>query len=423
MLSTRKAIEAFSVDAGAFAVDLDISQTVGDPNLDPGTELIRLTPPEGVTAPVIRLERSALEFQTGTAVVEGLQEFPQTRDVDFEFVPAAGCPDPAGSDCDRVRVGGRATLVATEVFGLGPGFFASYSVGPVEIEEGQRLTTSLLPGVYRVRFQPHDGSGLALVDQGAIEIGASDRIFRRVIPIPEARSVFGTAHSPMPDVALDGSTAQLLPSPSYRLRCRGADADSAGCTAGVVAVLDNAKGESYWPPRPAGATLSDGSFEITNVDCGECVDLRGALYDFTVRTPAESHLPWFIFPDLEVASSDVQLGKGREQLEVPLPIIHHGTLAAGRSPSAAEVVPGATLRAYVLRGRDRRVVDDPERFEACLGLGPPGTVPPDRSEYDCDLAFLQIAETVADDNGAFMLAVPASIYAPPSSDPEEAAAQ
>ena len=134
-LSTARQLEAaVAVDDHAeYAVELQYSAPIGD-LADTAQDLVRLSPPEGVAAPAVLMERAGLELFAGEAVIEQLQELPSA-------ITLEGRVERANTEPASASV----TLRATALDFLEPGTLASYQ-RTVETDEQGRFQVELLPG-------------------------------------------------------------------------------------------------------------------------------------------------------------------------------------------------------------------------------------------------------------------------------------
>lgn len=126
------------------------------------------------------------------------------------------------------------------------------------------------------------------------------------------------------------------------------------------------------PPRPASALTENGHFQL-HVD--------GGTFDFSIAAPQSSGYPWLVRPRQIVAlpTADAAPVVSLDPFQLQMPAIVRGTVTG----ADGQVLPGATVRAWI-------GVSDPKNPKA-----PPSAV--------------QIAETVADDQGVYVLLLPPSI--------------
>ncbi len=290
--------------------------------LPSGTELVKLAPPEGLTAPVIIVQRNVLElFQEGRGVIDQLAQLPTPVKVTGQ-VSVQDQPE---------GVAATVTLVAKELRAIGAGTVAAFE-RVVESDASGQFEVDLLPGSYRVIATPAPDTGLA-VTEVVWEIAADT------------------------DVQA-GKTVELGPSPVLR----GAVMDFAGRAVGGVAVqaaaspaptfvdvLDRALGHLPVVPQAEGTvSRADGAFQVT-CDPG--------TFDLWVRPEANSGFAWMVRPAVEVGKADVKLGT----VQLPLPVEYRGTLRS----SDVDSLPSALVRAYAyVAGRE--LTNDPSKATAVV---------------------------------------------------------
>jgi hypothetical protein len=403
-LSVRETISkewAFSSPTGGieYRIDLDYS------NLGtPGSELIRLSPPEGVLAPVIRLALSGLiAADVAEARIGKLDLFPAPvqleawvwRETEFE----RSLPD--------VPVAATVTLTATELDGIEPGIFASFST-TIQVTESGRLSVAVMPGEYRVRVVPEVGSGLSAFEttleapcvkdptdpSRCIPRESNEPIVvqaGKTILVPDAATVTARLVSPFDIGAVEGAQVVGLPA---LMRIRRCEVDAGECTPTSADVLDLSLGEDAFVPRTATSLVEHGAFTIDGADCAFCEPGLGAVYDFYVRPQDGSGYPWALQSGVEIAA-DTDLGA----FPLSLPILHRGTVQVPQGETAVPIA-GALLRAYVARDAFGRLVDP--SLPACAETSRP-------TKSACVLSLLQVAETRAGDDGAFDLFLPSRV--------------
>ncbi len=401
---------ASSATAVGYVAHLAVSTIVGGDPLTSAQELVRLTPPSTVVAPVIQLERSALEANSspGVAVTPVIGPFPGPVELGSWVWSADSVRTMMNPP---VAVPSTVSLTATSLTGVPDGIFAAFST-TVKVGPSGTLAATVLPGEYRVRAVPDVGLGFAAT-QTSIDVACSHVASGpdgcapaiagqspqpetgKTLLMPEAATLTGSIYAPFGNQRVDGATVEVLPASIGSRQC---DADG-GATCGQVAtVLDEALGQDAFVPRSASAVATNGRFTLAEVDCGGCTSGTGALFDLSVRPPDGSGFPWFVDPGVTV-SADIDF----KTLAIPLPIIQRGVVEVLQGTTAEPVsVPGALIRAYVLRDNLGAVVDSPGTLSSC-------TSPGATSAARCIRSALQVAETRADGDGTFMLVVPASL--------------
>jgi hypothetical protein len=313
--------------------------------LPTGTELVRLAPPEGLTAPIIIVQRNVLElFHEGMGLIDQLELLP----VPVKVTGQVSVQDqPEG-------VAATVTLVATELRAVGAGTVAAFE-RVVEADSSGQFEVDLLPGTYRVVATPMADKGLATAEAVWEIATGNDVQAGKVVelgPSPVVSAdVFDFAGNPVAGMAVQAAAS---PSSTYL------DVD----------VLDRALGQSSPVVPRAQGTVSqdDGSFEVM-CDPG--------TFDLWVRPESSSGFAWFVRPGVQVEAPGVDLGNVR----LPLPVVYHGTLTSGD----VAWLSSALVRAYAyLEGA--KLTNDPSKATAVI----------------------QIAETRTDEQGRFNLLVPAS---------------
>jgi hypothetical protein len=291
--------------ADQYAVELDFSPVVGD-DTGPGEELVRLSPPEGVVAPAILMERAALELFEGEAVIDHLAELP-------EPIVLEGRVETENAEPVQATV----TLVATELDSLKPGTLASYQQ-TVEADAEGRFEAELLPGTYRVLAVPLVDSGLAVFDESWEVASKPQHQAGRTVLLPEGAKLVGNVVSPAGE-PVAGASVHAVSSPSN----------------GNVGALERALGEAPFVPRAASVlTRETGHFEVA-ADPGS--------YDVSIRPPEEAGFAWLVRPNVPVPE-----GAALGEMRLPLPVVYEGTLLVREDV----VLPEALVRAYILLGSD-----------------------------------------------------------------------
>ncbi|MEO7034476.1 MAG: hypothetical protein ABI548_11280 [Polyangiaceae bacterium] len=335
---------------------------VGDTSASSAQELLRLSPPSGVTAPTILLARSALGlFDANRGTLSQFSSLPVPVHVRGQ-VTALATPRP---------VAATVTLVATTITGIEPGVLASF-VRTFRVGDDGQFDLDLLPGTYRVLAVPT----VALSAQD----GSSDA------PLSEVTTEWVVPSSPATQA---GKVIEL----SQALLVSGEARDSNGtpvATALVEAVastavlqhdvLHEALGEITAVPRAStGTVMASGSFNLL-ADSG--------TFDVSVRPQAGTGFAWSVVPAVGVGTTpETSAGVNLASLLSPLPVQYGGTVTVpGATADSAVAVPGALIRAYAytLKGS---YTSDPAKADSVV----------------------QIAETRADDTGGFKLLIPASL--------------
>jgi len=351
VISTRALLsDTNSVVTGAireYSVALNVS--LGSMlSVSPGSELVRLSPPEGKTAPVLYAEREGLElFSKG----QGAIEIPTAigRSVTVQgLVAGIRLGESGGSG-----VSASVTFVATELVGFSNGLLAAFS-RTVEADPEGRFTADLLPGTYKVRAVPKAESDFAATEVSwsvseapAVQTGKSIEIKPKVTIQGLALDLRGRPARGMPVQVVPSADMQSVPALQRLILPEGV------------------------APRGGTATLNSLGEFVLPTDPGQ--------YDISIRAPDQSGFAWLVRPRLTV----LQPGLDLEQMTLPLPIVFEGGVRAG----STEFVPGALIRMYLYLDAQGRYVDVPAKAASVV----------------------QVAECRADSRGNFNLYVPAKL--------------
>ncbi len=286
-----------------YQIDLDYSAPIGDTDVA-AQDLVRLSPPEEVTAPAVLMERAGLELFAGEAVIEHLRELPQA-------ITLEGRVERTNAEPALASV----TLRATALDFLEPGTLASYQRTVETIPDG-RFQVQLLPGSYRVTVVPPLESELAVV-QAEWDVAGEPAIQAgRTITLPDGPRLIGNVLTPSGEALV------------------GAHLQSVAATSNAnTSVLQAALGEAPFVPRAnSGVTDSAGRFALL---------ADPPSVDVSVRPGAGSGFAWLVRPNVPVTVPD-NFDLGRMALPLPVPYSGFVTVLDG------VVLPGALIRAYVL---------------------------------------------------------------------------
>jgi hypothetical protein len=425
LLSKREIVPADGNVAIAYS-DVLVRESDGVVHEDPGQGLVRLTPPVGVTAPVIQFVRSGLEALSSPnyGVTPPLGPFPAPVHVQGWVYRA--------DEYERgesVAVPSTVSMVATKVPDVSAGIFATFSTEAVVDEKTGSFDAQVLPGDYRVRVVPRRGLGLAALETtlavrcvpDPTEPGRCASIGSpspradggppldagKTLLVPRAAAVSGTVAAGFGGGKVDDATVQALPAAFGKRLCVLADGGldaggpDAGCAVSRLGVLDIALGEGGFVPRSASAPTVGNSFTMTEVDCGGCGKGPPAYFDMSVRTLDGSRFPWLVRTGVAV-ESDLNLGP----LALPLPIVQQGVVDIPNGPAEKPIpVAGALITAYVMRNDLGAYVQDPNGLKSCTSVGS-GPMQPD---VRCIRSVLQVAETRSTNDGSFELVLPSTI--------------
>ncbi len=317
--------------------------------------LVRISPPDGVTAPVVLQARSGLGLSSANSGTISELTLPSSVHISGQ-VTVNETPSTSTATV---------TLVATQLDGIEPGVFTSFVRTPPVRSDGT-FDLDVLPGTYHVTAVPigsPTAAGYAAATADWIVGATPITQAGRVIEIGNILTINGVADDPSGAVAMAGAQVQVVPSPASI----------------VVDVLKQAIGEPTYVPRGNTSTVdSAGNFAVF-VDAG--------TYDLSVRPLASSGYAWLVLPGMKVSA-----GFGLGVLNLPLPVSYSGSLvipsSSGASPSP---VPGALIDAYIYTYQ--------------------GAYTSDSTQAD---SVLQIGEARTNQDGSFNLLIPASLNTPPS---------
>ena len=246
------------------------------------------------------------------------------------------------------------TISSTEVESLGEGLLASFTVSAQAADDGKFLA-NLLPGSYRVVAEPAAETGLPATAVEDFQVGTAPTFQAgKVITLEDRGSIGGRVVASIPrSPPVSGAAVHALASPSK---------------AALHAFKTQAGVAPHVPRATNGLTGKDGGF---------AVEADPGTFDLSVRPAAETGFPWLVRPRVSVPNQ----GLGR--LELPLPVVHRGAVTVGGEPLGS-----ARISVYVyVGGSSEGYVNNPE---------------------DAD-SVLQVAESVADENGQFEILLPASL--------------
>ncbi|HVW29956.1 MAG TPA: hypothetical protein VHC69_31555 [Polyangiaceae bacterium] len=387
-----------------------------------GQELLRLSPPTPDAGPVLQFSiAGAIASSAPTAsgpqkavLPDGIGPIPTKVRVEAWVYQA----DDAAKGTDT-PVAGSVTFNATRVDMPSAGIFASFSAS-ADIESDGSFATDLFPGDYLVRVVPAvaQRNGAVLASQewtftvrqsngasGTVQAG-------RQFLVNDAATLTGRAVSAS-GASIAAASVQALPAVAGTRRCP--DMDAGDCAAASVGVLEMSLGESAYVPRVATAvSRGDGRFTLSGVDCGDCSDGRdagsgersSAIFDVVVQPADGTHVPWLVWPHVDVSGGAADLGLQY----ATLPIIQRGRVQVPNGMSGAPPsVPGTLIRAYVVRDASGAPIADPTGLPSCSS----GTYIGPTESTRCIRSALQVAETRADSQGNYELVLPASVDATP----------
>ncbi|HYO97420.1 MAG TPA: hypothetical protein VER33_23070 [Polyangiaceae bacterium] len=297
----------------------------------PGTELVRLTPPEGVVAPIVLIERSALELLSkGSGVIDQFAHLPQA--VTFNARVGDGL---AG-------VPAMVSFTATRISGIPKGTLASFVLPARPTRADGQFSVRLLPGSYSVQVVPSGSTGALASLVTELDVAASPSTQSgRMIQLPPSFELTGRVVGPGSEGARGAVvSAELSPSSN------------------TLTVLDRALGVVEREARFATASVDTevGNFML-NTDPG--------LFNLMVRPPDGSNLPWLLMPRLNVpAGGERSHALGRLQLGLPVRLQTNVRLADRVDTEG--LLAGATVRAYALLDSKGNLTDEPKVTRSLL---------------------------------------------------------
>jgi hypothetical protein len=314
-------------------------------------DLLRLRPPSGTVAPTIYLERSVLGLLQGQSEQVDLTVF--TR-----FPQAVTVRGRMSRLEDGRSVAGTLSLVSKKIYGVDDGVFGSFQTSATVGADGL-LEVSVPPGKYAVRAVPDviafGGDNLSVLE-AEWEVPEDVPLqFGKLLELTKTSKVTGQSR-------VQGAQVQANPAPTN------------------VLPFQEAFGEGPLVARSTGGVVDDAGRFVLQVD-----DLSESRVNLTVLIPEELGFAWFVRPGLEIGRGDQELGR----VSLPLPAVLAGrasVLEGGRNVALAS----ALIRAYAYLDKDFRYTRDPGVAETVV----------------------QVAQTRADQQGAFRLLLPESIDAP-----------
>ena len=286
-------------------------------------ELVRLSPPEGVTAPHVIVDRSVVElFEHGVGIIDQFQSLPAPVQVMGQV----------SAENSTTVVRATVSLAAAELRAISPGTIAAFE-RVVETDEGGQFTVDLLPGTYRVVAFPPVGSGLSPTE-AIWRISANQDVQAgRVVELAWNANIHARVLGPASGV-VSGAAVQ-------------ATAASAEITA--AGVLERVLGRTSYAPRADGAvTDAEGRFSV--------VADRG-VFDLAVRPGTGSGFSWLVLPSVNAKGPEAALGDVR----LPLPVVYSGFVDAAVASGASS----ALLRAYAYV-KGTALTNDPAEATAVL---------------------------------------------------------
>lgn len=319
------------------------------PSVQAASDLVRLRPPPGVVAPTILFDRSGLGlFGSDDVTLKGLTTLPQPVVIEGQVARAD----------TGAPVGGSVTLISTAIDGVDTGVIASFRL-EATVEAQGVFRVEVPPGRYRVQAVPPlvaapagEQNGLA-AHETTWEI-PSDVPFQagKLLELPPLNEVTGQSRFP-------GAQVQAVATPL------------------TVLPFEEAFGLGAFLPRAASGLVDEGGHFTLLADPGR--------FDISVQAPESLGFAWYVRPGVEVLGARQDLGR----VSPPTPVALSGHVTVGSGSNKVPVGSGV-VRAYAYLDKQVAYTRDPKEA----------------------VSVVQVAETRADEAGAFRLLLPSSITAP-----------
>jgi hypothetical protein len=312
-------------------------------------DLLRLRPPANLVAPTIFLDRSRLGLLLARDEHVVLDRF--TR-----------IPEPVRVVGQLARLDGGApvsgyvTLISTEIYGVDSGIFASYQT-TFQVGVDGALDAQLPPGKYRVQAVPPmpgapDAEGFLAALDTIWDIPADPPVqYGKLLELRGISAVVG-------QTPFLSAQVQAVPSPQ------------------TILPFDQVFGAGTFTPRASNGLVDDAGQFVVQADPGS--------FDVSVQAPESLGFGWYVHPGVQVGDRNRDLGG----VSLPRPSLLSGTarVALGGTEVALN---SAAIRAYAYLDKDQAYTRDATQA----------------------VSVVQVAETRADENGAFRLLVPSRITA------------
>jgi hypothetical protein len=253
-------------------------------------------------------------------------------------------------------VSGYVTLISTEIYGVDGGIFASYQT-TLQVGADGAIDAQLPPGKYRVQAVPpmpgaSDAPGTLAALETTWDIPANPPVqYGKLLELQPTSAVVGQTE-------FVSAQVQAIPSPQ------------------TILPFEQAFGAGTFTPRATNGLVDDAGHFVVQADPGR--------FDVSVQAPESLGFGWFVRPGVQVGDHNQDLGG----VILPRPSLLSGT--ARVSLAGTEVaLSSAAIRAYAYLDKDQAYTRDAKQA----------------------VSVVQVAETRADENGAFRLLVPSRITA------------
>jgi hypothetical protein len=330
-----------------YSAPLRYSLVDGDEKSDEATavsgDLVRLRPPPGVVAPSFLFERAALSlFDPKVADITGFTRYPAAVTVQGQL---------ARHDTGA-PISGDVTLVSMSISGVDDGIFPTYQTR-VHVEEDGLFHIALPPGQYAVQAVP----SLPPVGNPANDatIGALSTVW--TVPTdPPVQA--GKLLELLPMIELTGQT-----------NFPGAQVQAAAVPPSIP-LFDAAFGQNPFTPRATSSLVDDSGRFVVQADPGK--------FHVSVQPPEFLGYAWFVRPGVQVDDQNLDLGRVAPQI----PSLLFG--GAQVDDVTKKPLGSASIRAYAYLDKNLAYTRDPKLA----------------------VSVIQVAETHADETGAFRLLLP-----------------
>jgi len=291
-----------------YTASLAYSPVDGDAS-EAATELVRLSPPDSVTAPTIYLDRSVIElFGAGEGIIDQLTSLPSPVSYTGRI-----------NQRDTITPApGMVTLVATELASIDTGLLAVFS-RTVQTDESGVFEVELLPGKYHVLMEPLSQELAQTVAELTISSDAGNQA-GKVLEVGRRAHVAGTLVSLSGDPVL-GVPIEAFP-PALSL-----DVDVIMAARGASGLVPRA--ELVLPDEADSSAMDTGTFSLL-ADPG--------AFHLVARPEVATGFAWGVALGVEVEDENV----GLRDIVLSPPFVLEGEIVS----SDVGLVPGALVRAY-----------------------------------------------------------------------------